>query len=78
MSTQHPDNAFSPPWTSKEIIANDDEVFEAYYAFSELKCQEQMWDWEGKDVDPHIVRKLLTNFSEFFREKMLGRDVYLT
>ncbi|RLI09868.1 phosphoenolpyruvate carboxylase, partial [Candidatus Bathyarchaeota archaeon] len=47
MSTQHPDNASLPPWTSKEIIANEDEVFEAYYAFSELGCQEQMWDWEG-------------------------------
>ncbi len=78
MSTQHPDNVSRPHWAAKEIIANEDEVFEAYYAFSELKCQEQMWDWEGKDVDPHIVRKLLTNFADFFRENVLGRDVYLT
>ena len=78
MSTQHPDNASLPSWASKEIIANEDEVFEAYYVFSELGCQEQMWDWEGKDVDPHIVRKLLTNHTGYFRENMLGRDIYLT
>ena len=78
MSTQHPDNASLPPWTSKEIIANEDEVFEAYYAFSELGCQEQMWDWEGKDVDPHILRKLLINHPNYFRKNIIGQAVYLT
>jgi Phosphoenolpyruvate carboxylase (EC 4.1.1.31) len=37
-----------------------------------------MWDAEGKDVDTHVVRKLFTNYPEFFKEKVLGRDVFLT
>ena len=78
MSTQHPDNARVPEWASGEIIAWEDEVYEAYYVFSELRAQEQMWDWEGKDVDPRVVRKLLESFPEFFREHVLGVDVFLT
>jgi len=37
-----------------------------------------MWDSEGKDIDPHVVRKLLTSYPDFFKEKILGRDVFLT
>ncbi len=78
MSTQHPDNAAVPLWAKSEVISGDDEVVEAYYVFSNLGVHEVMWDAEGKDVDTHVVRKLFTNYPEFFKEKVLGRDVFLT
>ncbi len=78
MSTQHPDNASIPPWCNSDVIEGEKEVHEAYYAYSTLGCQEVMWDAEGKDIDPHVVRKLLTNYPDFFKEKVLGRDVFLT
>jgi phosphoenolpyruvate carboxylase len=78
MSTQHPDDAKLPPWVKQETIAGEAEVYEALFAFKELGCQEQMWDWEGKDVDPNIVRKLLMNYPEFFKENALGEDIFLT
>ena len=59
-------------------MAGDDEVEETFFAFSELGCQEQMWDWEGKDADPNVVRKLLVNYPEYFKAHRLGRDVFLT
>ena len=78
MSTQHPDNVALPSWVKGEVIAGEDEVFETYFVYRELKCEEQMWDWEGKDVDPNIVRKLLTTHPDFFEEHILGEDVFLT
>ncbi len=78
MSTQHPDNAKVPEWSRSEVIEGDDEVIEAYYAYMTLGIHEVMWDAEGKDVDTHVVRKLLSNYPEFFKEKVLGQDVFLT
>ena len=79
MSTQHPDNARVPEWCSlRDVIQGDDEIYEAYYAYSILGCEEVMWDAEGKDIDPDVVRKLLLAHPEFFREKRLGRDIFLT
>ncbi len=68
-----------PFWLSEsDIIAGDDEVFEAYWSYSSLGCDEQMWDWEGKDSDPYVVRKLFQRFPSFFKERILGVDVFLT
>lgn len=78
MSTQHPDNANLPGWCAGTVIDDDDEVFEAYFAFSELGCHEVMWDSEGKDVDTRVVRKLLDKYPEFFVKHQLGKDVFLT
>ncbi|MCS7136179.1 MAG: phosphoenolpyruvate carboxylase [Nitrososphaerota archaeon] len=78
MSTQHPDNASIPPWCDSDVIEGEKEVYEAYYAYSALGCQEVMWDSEGKDIDPHVVRKLLTGYPNFFKEKILGKDIFLT
>jgi phosphoenolpyruvate carboxylase len=78
MSTQHPDNVALPSWVKGKMIAGDDEVYETYFVYRELKCEEQMWDWEGKDVDPNIVRKLLATHIDFFKEHILGEDVFLT
>jgi len=78
MSTQHPDNVNPPEWLKGEVLAGDNEVTETFHAFQKLGCQEQMWDWEGKDVDPNVVRKLFVAYPEFFKENVIGRDVFLT
>ncbi|MEM1566516.1 MAG: phosphoenolpyruvate carboxylase [Candidatus Bathyarchaeia archaeon] len=78
MSTQHPDNVSLPSWVSGDVIQGDAEIDEAYFAYSMLGCKEVMWDSEGKDVDTHVIRKLLGKYGEFFREKIIGKDVYLT
>lgn len=77
MATQHPDNARVPEWAGGEVIAGEAEVEEAYLSYS-MGIQEVMWDAEGKDVDTHVVRKLLTRYAWFFREHELGRDLLLT
>ena len=78
MSTQHPDNVNSPFFAQEPELGGEDEIQEAYYAFSHLGCDEQMWDCEGKEVDNYVVKKLLTKYEAFFREKKLGRDVFVT
>jgi phosphoenolpyruvate carboxylase len=78
MSTQHPDNVNLPFFAESPDLGGEDEVQEAYYAYSHLGCSEQMWDCEGKEVDNFVVRKLLTRYDTFFREKKLGRDIFLT
>ena len=78
MSTQHPDNARIPGWAGGEVIEGEAEVVEAYRAFSVLGIHEVMWDAEGKDVDTHVVRKLLSRYPDFFEERVLGKDVFIT
>lgn len=78
MSSQHPDNVNLPFFAENGELGGEDEIQEAYYAFSHLGCDEQMWDCEGKEVDDFVVKKLLTKYENFFREKKLGKDVFLT
>lgn len=78
MSTQHPDNVTQPFFSDKALIEGETEVDEAYYSYSHLGIEEQMWDYEGKEVDPHVVKKLLSKNEAFFREHKLGRDCFLT
>lgn len=78
MSTQHPDNVNSPFFAEDTELAGEDEIQEAYYAFSHLGCDEQMWDCEGKEVDTFVVKKLLTKYESFFKERRLGRDLFIT
>ena len=78
MSTQHPDNVQTPFFADQPVLQGEDEIKEAFYAFSHLGCTEQMWDYEGKEVDPFVVKKLLTRYEGFFREHRLGEDVFLT
>jgi phosphoenolpyruvate carboxylase len=37
-----------------------------------------MWDSEGKDVDTRVVRKLLTQYGDFFATHTIGKDIFLT
>ncbi len=78
MSTQHPDNVQIPFFAESAELGGEDEIQEAYYAFSHLCCDEQMWDCEGKETDNFVVKKLLTRYESFFRSKKLGRDVFIT
>lgn len=78
MSTQHPDNVNSPFFAEKSELDGEDEVQEAYYAFSHLNCNEQMWDCEGKEVDNYLIKKLLTKHESFFKEKRIGKDLFVT
>lgn len=78
MSTQHPDNVNLPFFAEETELGGEEEIQEAYYAFSHLGCDEQMWDCEGKEVDNFVVKKLLTKYESFFREKILGKDVFIT
>ena len=78
MSTQHPDNVKTPFFAESAEMAGDDEVQEAYYSFSELGCTEQMWDFEGKEVDNFVVKKLFTKYQSYFTDNQLGKDLFLT
>jgi phosphoenolpyruvate carboxylase len=78
MSTQHPDNVTMPFFVNREYFDGEDEIREAYYVFSHLGCDEQMWDCEGKEVDEFVVKKLLTYYPDFFSAHKLGQDVRIT
>jgi phosphoenolpyruvate carboxylase len=78
MSTQHPDNVTVPFFAQGPAMEGMDEIREAYYAFSHLGCDEQMWDFEGKEVDEFVVEKLLTTYEGFFQAFPLGRELFLT
>ena len=67
-----------PFFAENPDLGGDDEIREAYYAFADLGCDEQMWDVEGKEVDAFVVKKLLSRYEQFFRERRLGREVRLT
>ena len=77
MSTQHPDNA-TAPFFGDQVIEDDAEIREAYYAYSHLGADEQMWDFEGKEGDEYAVKKLLSRYEAFFADARLGEDVRLT
>lgn len=78
MSTQHPDNVNPPFFSADAELGGEEEIAEAYYVLSHLGCDEQMWDCEGKEVDSYVVKKLLTKYGSFFKDKILGDDVFLT
>ncbi|MCX8094739.1 MAG: phosphoenolpyruvate carboxylase [Caldisericia bacterium] len=78
MSTQHPDNVNPPFFAENSEMGGEDEIKEAYYVFSHLGCDEQMWDSEGKEVDNFVVKKLLSKYENYFKEKILGKDVFIT
>ncbi len=78
MSTQHPDNVTMPFFTEGTCFGGEDEIKEAYYVFSHLRCDEQMWDCEGKEVDEFVIKKLLTRYDNFFKNRRIGKDHFIT
>ena len=77
MSTQHPDNVATPPYAVDGVLKGESEVREAVDVYA-LGCDEQMWDSEGKDVDRMVVSKLLSGYPDFFSQRRLGKDCFLT
>jgi phosphoenolpyruvate carboxylase len=78
MSTQHPDNVIAPFFAESSEMGGEDEIQEAYYVFSHLDCNEQMWDCEGKEVDNFVIKKLLSKYDWYFKDRQIGKDVFLT
>ncbi|HEX5035268.1 MAG TPA: phosphoenolpyruvate carboxylase, partial [bacterium] len=78
MATQHPDNAFKPYWNTKPFISTSREVEECYRSFSDMGCQEYMWDWEGKFVDEAVVDRLYLKYFDYFVKHPLGKEKFLT
>jgi len=78
MSTQHPDNVTIPFFANNAVLRGDDEIKEAYYAFSNLGVEEIMWDAEGKESDGFVIRKLITDYENFFHTNVMGKDVFIT
>ncbi len=78
MSTQHPDNATIPFFSNNPVLQGEDEIKEAYYAFSYLGVDEVMWDVEGKETDEFVIRKLVSDYGDFFKKKVIGRDIFIT
>jgi len=78
MSTQHPDNVNPPFFSESSELGGEDEIQEAFYVFSHLNCDEQMWDCEGKEVDSFVVKKLLSRYEGFFRDHQIGKDLFIT
>lgn len=78
MATQHPDNASVPWWSDRAFVNTQDEIVELLTLFKELPIDEYMWDWEGKFVDESVGEKLYSRDFEYFRDHVLGRDLFLT
>ena len=78
MSTQHPDNVNHPFFSDNAELAGEDEIKEVFYTYSHIHCKEQLWDYEGKEVDNFVVKKLLTKYEPYFKKHVLGKDVFLT
>lgn len=80
MATQHPDNAFAPYWEKDGdgFVSVQEEVGEAHSAFSDLGCEEFMWDWEGKYVDEAVGDKLFSRYQKYFQKNPLGVKKFLT
>ncbi len=78
MATQHPDNVMIPPFALKEVMEGEDEIKEAHHSFAALGIAEQLWDAEGKEVDTFVVKKLLSNYPDYFQQKKLGKDIFLS
>lgn len=78
MSTQHPDNVTMPFFTEGASFSGENEIKEAYYVFSHLRCDEQMWDCEGKEVDEFVIKKLVTRYDNYFKDHMIGKDLFIT
>jgi phosphoenolpyruvate carboxylase len=78
MGTQHPDNFATPSFCLSPLIEGEDEIKEAIFSYKDLKIQEQMRDFEGKETNSHVIRKLLSTDEAFFHKNELGKDYFLT
>jgi len=80
MATQHPDNANPPYWETDGdgFVSVFEELEEAFSCYRDLGVNEFMWDWEGKHADASVIDKLFTLHHEYFKENVIGKDIFLT
>ncbi|MFA6521156.1 MAG: phosphoenolpyruvate carboxylase [Candidatus Gracilibacteria bacterium] len=78
MATQHPDNASPPFWLKEALINTKMETEEVFRSFSEMGCDEQMWDWEGKFADESMIERLIAGNQQYFRKNQIGKDNFIT
>lgn len=80
MATQHPDNAGPVYWlqNNRSYLNTFQELEECYRSFKELKCEEYLWDWEGKHVDESVVEKLFEFHPAYFKKHALGKSSHLS
>lgn len=78
MATQHPDNANAPYWGDSAFVTASQEVEECFRSYSDLGCDEYMWDWEGKFVDEAVVDRLDMSYYDYFKKHPLGQEKFLT
>jgi phosphoenolpyruvate carboxylase len=78
MATQHPDNSRDVYFKDTPFMDTSSEVEECFRMFSDLDCDEYMWDWEGKFVDEAVVDKLFRTYYDYFQKNKLGKDKFLT
>lgn len=78
MVSQHPDHAHKPYWHNKAFISTRHETKELFLSFSDLGVDEYKWDWEGKLVDESVIERALAEHYEFFKDKQLGKQKFLT
>ena len=67
MSTQYPDNVETPPYGVNGVRKGDWQGQEPTEIFS-LGAEEQMLDFERKNVGRMVVHKLLNGYPDFFQQ----------
>ncbi len=80
MATQHPDNAHAPYWEKDGdgFVNVQEEIAECVSCFRDLGTEEYMWDWEGKFADEAVIDKLFSQYHEYFKRHLLGKEKFLT
>lgn len=43
-----------------------------------MGAHEVMWDIEVRETDAFVIRKLLTDYGDFFKSNIIGKDVFIT
>ncbi|MBI3032252.1 phosphoenolpyruvate carboxylase [Candidatus Woesearchaeota archaeon] len=74
MSTQHPDNILIPSFAANHVLDYNDEIKEAYQVFSHLDCHEQLFDYEGKEADNFIIKRLVSEYGDYFKQNKIGKE----
>ncbi len=77
-ATQLQDNAVRPFWSFKSNASAADDFFDCYVSFKELDCHEYVWDWRGRKLDEMLVKKLVSSYTEFFRDRPIGKRHFIT
>ncbi len=73
-----PDNASRPFWAFKDKKSLADEFFDCYVSFKELNCHEYFWEWQSRNIDESLMKKLAKSYRKFFSSKPIGKERFIT